>query len=204
MVPYLRGQDLFHFVDGSSKPPSRLLSDKTTVNPNFLAWTKMDQMILSVKISTLSYNLIAQMVGHSTSQVAWSAIEKLFASQSHARVIQLRYQLATISKGASFVFYYFRKLKHLSDTMCAASAPISSDEFTSYLLVDLNSDYDALVTSVTARLELMSPEELYSFLLTLESRLVHSNHLPMSTTLSANYTSSSPHFNNRGRGNYRG
>ncbi|KAF5480780.1 hypothetical protein F2P56_001496 [Juglans regia] len=204
MVPYLRGQDLFHFVDGSSKPPSRFLSDKTTINPTFLAWTKTDQMILSAIISTLSDNLIAQMVGHSTSQAAWSAIEKLFSSQSHARVTQLRYQLATISKGASSVSDYFRKLKHLSDTMCAAGTPLSSDEFTSYLLAGLNSDYDALVMSITARLEPMAPEELYSLLLTYESRLAHSTHLPASTILSANYTSGPPNHTNRGRGNYRG
>ncbi|KAF5460168.1 hypothetical protein F2P56_020055 [Juglans regia] len=88
--------------------------------------------------------------------------------------------------------------------MCATGTPLFSDEFTSYLLAGLNSDYDALVISITARLEPRAPEELYSLLLTFESRLAHSTHLPISTTLSANCSSGPPHYSNRGRGNYRG
>lgn len=84
MDPYLRGQHLFHFVDGTGSPPSRFLPDKTTINPDFITWTQTDQMILSAIISTLSDNLIAQMVGHSTSREVWSTIDKLFTFQTHA------------------------------------------------------------------------------------------------------------------------
>lgn len=88
--------------------------------------------------------------------------------------------------------------------MSAAGNPLSPTEFTSYLLAGLNSEYDAFVTSVTARLEPMAPEELYGLLLTHESHLAHSTHLPLSTTFSANYTSEPQNYNNRGQGTYRG
>ncbi|XP_042982037.1 uncharacterized protein LOC122311522 isoform X1 [Carya illinoinensis] len=203
MIPYLKGQRLFHFVDGSTAPPPPLLSDALTPNPDFLHWTQTDQIILSALISTLSDNLIAQVVGYSTSRQVWSALDKLFASQSQSRIIQLRYQLATLSKGSSSVSEYFRKVKHLSDTMCAAGIILSPAEFVSYLLAGLSNDYDAFVTTVTARIEPLSPEELYGLLLTHESRLAHSSHLPHSIDLSAHFTSASRGHSTI-RGNFRG
>lgn len=102
------------------------------------------------------------------SRLPWKNFS-LFTSRSHAHIIQLRYQLATVSKGSSTISDYFRKVNYLSDTISDTGNPLSSYEFLSYVLVGLNSDYNALVTSVTARLEPVSPEELYSLLLTHES-----------------------------------
>ncbi|XP_042962649.1 uncharacterized protein LOC122296919 [Carya illinoinensis] len=138
-------------------------------------------------------------LGKTTAREVWTAVENLFNSQSHARVIQLRYQLATISKGSSSISDYYRKLKHLSDIMSAAGTPLTSKEFISYLLAGLSNNYDALVTSITTRLEPLSPETLYNLLLTHECRLVHSHHLPATTNLSANLTTTAP---SRGRGGY--
>ncbi|KAF5468437.1 hypothetical protein F2P56_012587 [Juglans regia] len=85
--------------------------------------------------------------------------------------------------------------------MSAAGSPLTPAEFLSYLLASLNSEYDAFVTSVTTRLEPFSTEELYSLLLTYESRLSHNNHLPSSFNPSANISTTFP---NRGRDAYRG
>lgn len=94
--------------------------------------------------------------------------------------------------------------------MSAAGTPLlSSEEFLSYLLAGLSSEYDAFFTSVTARVEPLSPEEFYSLLLTHESLLAHSNYLPASTDLSTIITTTSftcGHGPYRGShyGNYRG
>lgn len=68
MIPYLKGQRLLHFVDGSNFPPPPFLSNVATPNPDYLNWTQIDQSILSALISSLSDNLIAQVVGYSTSR----------------------------------------------------------------------------------------------------------------------------------------
>lgn len=104
-----------------------------------------------------------------------------------------------MSKGSTSVTEFFRKIIHLFDTMSAVETPLSSAEFISYLLARLSSDYDAFVTSVTTRVEPLSPEDLYSLLLTHENRLSHFSHLPHSTNLSANFTSFA-----HGCGNYHG
>ncbi|XP_042959525.1 uncharacterized protein LOC122294677 [Carya illinoinensis] len=88
MIPYLKGQQLFHYVDDSVQPPPRFLQDNTTPKPEYLNWTQTDQLILSALISYLSDNLIAQVVGHTTARGVWAALERLFTSQSHAPRIE--------------------------------------------------------------------------------------------------------------------
>jgi hypothetical protein len=59
----------------------------------------------------------------------------------------------------------------LAHTLVASDEPLKSSEFVSYLLAGLNSEYDPLVTSITTRVDLLSIEELYGYLLTYEQRI---------------------------------
>lgn len=136
------------------------------------------------------------MVGYSTSREVYVALERLFTTKFHARIIQLRYQLSTISKGSSSITYYYSKVKYLSDTMSVVGSPLSSFEFISYLLASLNNDFDAFVTSVISRLEPFTQEELYALLPTHENCISHSNHLPYFTdfiNFSTNFIANSSH-----------
>lgn len=56
MIPYLKGQWLFRFVDGSVVSPP-LLPDNITPNPDFITWTETDQLIRSAIVSSFSDNL---------------------------------------------------------------------------------------------------------------------------------------------------
>lgn len=38
LTPYLRGQHLFHFMDGSSLAPAVFLPSSTTPNPEYAIW----------------------------------------------------------------------------------------------------------------------------------------------------------------------
>ena len=59
MKPYLLGQGVFHFVDGSVSCPPFHVSDSSagsssTISPSFLRWKQQDQLILSALLSSLS------------------------------------------------------------------------------------------------------------------------------------------------------
>jgi hypothetical protein len=62
ILAYIKGQDAFGFLNGSSQPPTQAIphtniavgASVTMVNPDFLAWCQRDQMILSVLIFTLT------------------------------------------------------------------------------------------------------------------------------------------------------
>ena len=73
IVPYLRGQHLFGFLDGSQPAPLQTLIvtivDISTPqpNPDYHAWLVQDQMILSPLISSLTENILAYVVRCTTS-----------------------------------------------------------------------------------------------------------------------------------------
>lgn len=68
LQPYLQGQCLFGYINGSKAQPPSFLSDNVTPNPKFISWHQQDQLILSAIISSLSEPLIIQVIGHPTSR----------------------------------------------------------------------------------------------------------------------------------------
>jgi hypothetical protein len=95
----------------------------------------------------------------------------MFASQAHARIMQVHFQLATLKKGNSSITDYFHQLKTLSDTLAACGQPLNDFEAVSFLLAGLGSEFDPLVTSVTTRVDPISRDDIYGLLLTHEMRL---------------------------------
>jgi uncharacterized integral membrane protein len=74
MKPYLIGQGVFSFVDGSTVCPSPyndISANETTNNSGFsqafLAWKQQDQLILSALLSFLSINVLHLVVDCPTS-----------------------------------------------------------------------------------------------------------------------------------------
>ncbi|KAA8515403.1 hypothetical protein F0562_018986 [Nyssa sinensis] len=185
VVPYLRGQRLFGFVDGSNPPPPITIPNPETAtssdttaeipNPKFTTWYLQDQVVLSTLVSSLSEGILAQMVGLTTSREVWLSLEKLFSTHSTVRAIQTRQFMATTKKGNLSIFEYFQKMKSFADTLAAIGQPLLDQEFTAYLLGGLDTTYDAIVTSISTRIDQMPTEEMFSHLLNFELRLEQHN-----------------------------
>jgi hypothetical protein len=107
ILAYIKGQDAFEFLDGSSQPPTQTIPNTSTaagalatmVNPDFIAWCQRDQMIVSVLISTLTELYVVHAVGCAVTSTLWNALVTMFASQARAPVMQIYFQLATVKKG---------------------------------------------------------------------------------------------------------
>uniref|UniRef100_A0A2N9J507 Retrotransposon Copia-like N-terminal domain-containing protein n=1 Tax=Fagus sylvatica TaxID=28930 RepID=A0A2N9J507_FAGSY len=198
IVPYLRGQHLFGFIDGTQSPPPQFLPLSTTEssqpqpNPAFLQWQSQDQLILSALISSLSENILAYVVKCSTSFEVWTTLERMFTAHSRARSMNIHYQLATLKKGDSSIADYFHKFTQLSDTLAAVDQPLPPHEALSFLLAGLGSEYDSLVTSVKTQLHPMSLEDLYGHLLGHELRLAQNQPTVDLSNVSANFTNKGP------------
>jgi hypothetical protein len=202
IVPYLKGQKVFGYVDGTiSMPPQSIpaFSDGsiTIPNPAFLTWVQQDQMVLSALISSFTERLIAQVIGYFTSREVWIALDHLFASHSRARIMQTHFLLATLKKGGSFVTDYFQKFKSLSDTLAAAGQPLNEFESLSFVLAGLDIDFDSIVTTISTRGDTMPLKDLYSHLLIHEQRIEHQSAITELVFPSANVATKSPQ---RGRG----
>lgn len=211
MVTYLKGQNAYGFVEGTILPlpqiiPNRTPSDNclaTMANPAFLTWLQQDQMILSTLVFIISESLISQVIGYSTSSEVWNALERMYSSQSRARIMQVHYQLATLKKEGSSVTEYFQKFKALADTLAAAGQPLNDFELVSFLLAGLGPKFGPFVTSVTTRVDPMSIEELYAHLLTHEMCLEHNSTATKAVFPYTNVATAHP-FSPKNKGPYQG
>ena len=83
---------------GRTKPcPSKELPTGD-INPEFVQWRHFDRMVLSWLYSTLTLDIMSQIVGHQTSHDAWMALQRIFFASSKARIMQLRLEFQTTKK----------------------------------------------------------------------------------------------------------
>uniref|UniRef100_A0A2N9J2W9 Retrotransposon Copia-like N-terminal domain-containing protein n=1 Tax=Fagus sylvatica TaxID=28930 RepID=A0A2N9J2W9_FAGSY len=182
IVPYLRGQHLYGFIDGTKPAPASSLAvpDSGTTaalpNPEFYTWHTQDQMILSAHISSLSETVLAHVVKCTTSR----------------------------DKGDSSMADFYHKFTSLADTLVAIDQPLKDFDLVSFFLVGLGSDYDALVTAIQQHRGEVTLDELYGDFLSHNRGGKSSNPLA-----SSNYGRSFPsnqqrqhRGRGRGRGNY--
>jgi hypothetical protein len=232
IVPFLEGQNLYGYVNGDISSPPRLVASSSSTstsaaldanlpNPAYPLWYQQDKIVLTALISSLSENILVHVYGLHTSRDVWLALEKMFASQSKARVLQSRLQLTTLKKGPMSIPDYFQKAQALSQSLAIIDEPLKDSELISYILAGLGPEYDSLVTTVSTRIDPITIDDLYGYLLTHEQRLEHFHSAGDSSILTANVAqrnnsnagkyqrNSSPHSGqsfgrSRGRGRGRG
>lgn len=83
----------------------------------------------------------------------------------------MKLQLQTIKEGALPISDYLQKTKAITDHLAASGHAVLDDKVLLYILGGLGLDYDALVTSITTRIEPTDLDELHGFLLSHELRL---------------------------------
>lgn len=127
----VRGAQLQGHLDDTVQPPPKTIKDKEDreiENPVFDDWDAKDQQVLSFLLSALSKDILAHAARAQTAAEAWRSITALFASQTRARVVNLRMALATTKKGTQSVTEYFTKMKGFGDEMIEAGRALSDDE----------------------------------------------------------------------------
>jgi hypothetical protein len=130
----------------------------------------MDQQVLGFLLTSLSRDILAQVATARTSTEAWKRITDMFTSHTRARTTNVHLALATTKKDNMTVAQYYGKMKGLSDEMVAAGKPLDNEELVMYIN-GLDTEYNSLVSAPVTRLEPIAPSELYSQLLSFETRL---------------------------------
>ncbi|KAF3786626.1 hypothetical protein EJ110_NYTH25134 [Nymphaea thermarum] len=83
------------------KPPKEITKDgKSEVNPDFVAWRKLDRLVLSWIKATVTEAVLGQIMRAKTAYDAWSTLEKSYGSQSPLRIMLLLKELLLIKKGS--------------------------------------------------------------------------------------------------------
>ncbi|CAL8085814.1 unnamed protein product [Prunus armeniaca] len=149
MKPFLIGQDLFKYVDGSSPPPSPTLSvlssvdpkstdsassdpkpsDPSTViitpNPAFAVWHRHDQLVVSYITTTLTKQIISLTIGCETSKDIWDCLQRHFSQKSLASSAFLQFQLMDMTKGSKTVDKYLQHAKSLLTPLLPSKNPLT-------------------------------------------------------------------------------
>ena len=123
MVPYFEGHSLYGYITGETPaPPKEVASSASTsttpttttmvANLAYALWYHQDKLILSALIFTLSTSVLLYAVGIKTSCGVWLTLEQMFASKSQARIVEIRYQLTSLKKGALTITNYLSKSKN--------------------------------------------------------------------------------------------
>ncbi|KAF5475541.1 hypothetical protein F2P56_007339 [Juglans regia] len=203
MLPFLKGQKVFGYVDGTLKMPAKEISSNDGTlqpNPAFDLWETQDNLILSCINASLTDEILMQVSQCSTSHEVWTSLHTAFATQSKAKVIQVRSQLATARKTTQSVTDYFMYVKKLSDDLAMAGQAIHCDEIITYLLAGLGPEYDSLITTISVK-EHVSLEEVFSMLLTCEALMQHHQQALLTPIPAANVATKQYPFGSHGRGN---
>ncbi|KAF3784912.1 Retrovirus-related Pol polyprotein from transposon TNT 1-94 [Nymphaea thermarum] len=174
-IPLLKSYGLMGYADGTNMCPEKFLptgnNKEAELNPAFIEWEKMDQLLLGWLISSLTDVVHSQIVGLKTSHEVWSALRRMYAAHSRSRIQRLRAQLQSIRKGTDSIANYFHKVKGIVHQLALASKPVDNDDLMSYILAGLPThEYGALRTSLNTRVEQIELEELLSLLLIHEAQ----------------------------------
>ncbi|OMO88026.1 hypothetical protein CCACVL1_08580 [Corchorus capsularis] len=212
----LKSQDLLKYVDGSFpvppvsiKNPTDKEGSSTISNPEFVTWTRIDQMLLGWINATLFEPILAQVVGLETSHEVWSNLHSLFSMKSTAHVMQLRSQLQNLQKKSYSISEYLKKIKSIAYTLVAIRQPVSDTDMVLYTLSSLSPKYESFTTTVSVGSDVPSFSELNSLMFHHESRLEQASQLSQTNIQNTafvaqnNHTASftqSNYYRGRGRG----
>ncbi|KAF3777781.1 hypothetical protein EJ110_NYTH37491 [Nymphaea thermarum] len=116
--------------------------------------------------------------GLDSSYKVWTAIKRIYAAQSRAKVQQLKSALQNLKKGNESITTYFHKAKGVAHQLVMASKPVDEEDLVMNIISGLPTDeYGTLKVSLRTRVEPINLEELYSLLLIQESEISKSGNV---------------------------
>ncbi|XP_019171361.1 PREDICTED: uncharacterized protein LOC109166918 [Ipomoea nil] len=143
VIPFLRGQGLLGYVDGSRPQPSPFLelpaSDNSsdaisaTENPAYAAWVQQDASILSLLISSLSEEVMYLALGQTTARGVWTAAETALGSSTQVCCLNLLGQIQSLRQGDSSTSEYLGRVQHLVEDLALAGRTLTPSEQNLYV-----------------------------------------------------------------------
>ena len=103
-------------------------------NPEYSTSYHQDKIVLSAPIFTLTEDVLSHVVGIQTSCVVWLTLEKMFALEAKARVMQTLLRLTTMKKGSLFVANYFMQAQRLSNLLATVNEPVKDSDLVCYII----------------------------------------------------------------------
>ncbi|CAH9142138.1 unnamed protein product [Cuscuta epithymum] len=148
----LESQGLFGYIDGSIPSPTVSVSPTPDEVKRLATWNTQDKRLVSLLLSSLMEESMAETLGCTTSAKIWKALASAFNLSSKSREIQLRDELQQLRRGSRSVTDYGKLFHIYCDKLAAIGSPVSSVDkihwfcrglgpsFTSFSLTQLKLD----------------------------------------------------------------
>ncbi|XP_073362953.1 uncharacterized protein [Aegilops tauschii subsp. strangulata] len=107
---------------------------------------------------------------HTASEV-WNTVQGMLTSQTRAQNVNVRIALANLQKGNSTISEYVGKVRTLCDELVASGKKVDEEDVVSHILAGLDEEFDPVVSAMCSRVEPVKVPELYSQLLSFETRM---------------------------------
>lgn len=134
------------------------------MNPEFLMWNTIDAHLLSVITATLSPSIYTFVVHLTHCFEIWSLLEKRFTSLSRSHIHQMKNRLNNLKKGSNTMEEFLCQIQEIAEQLSLASAPIDDEDLVLITLNGLPDEFDAFKTTIRARSESITMQELCSLL----------------------------------------
>ncbi|XP_019177891.1 PREDICTED: uncharacterized protein LOC109173090 [Ipomoea nil] len=158
IIPFLRGQRLLGFIDGSRPCPSPVLevsagdssdgTPTTVINPAHEAWIEQDASILSLLISSISEEVMYLTLGQTTSREVWLATETALGSSSQVRCLNLMGQFQSLRQGDASTQEYLGRAQHLVEDLALAGRTMTLSEQNLYVFRGLRTEFRSMAASL--------------------------------------------------------
>ena len=133
IFPLLNFHDLAHILT-QDPPISTQFDDQggITVNPEYQAWWRQDQHVLSLIITSLSESVLSCVIGNNTSKEAWSTLSTHYSSTNPSHIMHLHNRLHNNSKGTRSIAEFVKEIQRTCDELAVAGHPVQ--ESSPYML----------------------------------------------------------------------
>ncbi|KAM5554367.1 hypothetical protein ABKV19_022642 [Rosa sericea] len=181
---FLRGQNLYGYVDGSTSCPAQYV-DNNVASPEYVNWKIQDQSIVNMIGQTLSPVAMSCAVGSKSAQEMWSRLKLKFAAPNRQNILQLKTNLQNLKKGNDDIEGYMDKIKAARDALETVGVFIDDEDVVVTVLRGLPSEYAAIKTVIRAQFVSCSIGELKTLLKAAEIDIEVENQSASNITLTA-------------------
>lgn len=153
MLPIIKGNKLEGYLDSSKPYPPKFTETKdgVKINDKYEEWQVMDQTLMGWLYSSLSLDVVAQMINYNNSQELWKNVQDLQGARTKAKIMWYKNEIQITRKGSMKMRECLNKMKEYVDNLQLACYDYTLNDLFTQILSGLNSEYTTIVVTLSEK-----------------------------------------------------